>query len=75
MRPNREGVEEGGHRQSSDPLWRGDGLCLESLDEPGRVGARRPWRGGRRANESLYDIVNERTSRSKIVTGNVRERV
>ena len=39
--------------RSLDPLWRGDELCLESLDEPERVGVRRPWRGkhGERVEE------------------------
>ena len=30
--------------RSLDPLWRGDELCLESLDEPEQVGVRRPLR-------------------------------
>ncbi len=45
--PDREAIGTGDHRQSLDPLWKGDEWCRESSDGPERGGVKRPWGDGR----------------------------
>lgn len=56
-------------------------LCLESLDEPGRVGVRRPWRveGGRTSRRMLYlcaktDKTNEEKGEKENARYNVKKK-